>query len=137
MATRCCVFQLHLRKTEQMHLDSAPLPLKSKNQSLLAPASLNATSGRAPIDDLGTDQPNQTVLQQYPASIVSYRMRSFVAAWCHNRDWLEYSVKANAAFCFCYLRCSSHRRSQTLDVFVSLGFPNWENATERDYYYHY
>ena len=65
------------------------------------PAAANVSAGDQPIDDLGTDQPNQIVLKQYPYSILTGRRRSFVSAWYHNQDWLEYSVKADAAFCFC------------------------------------
>ena len=86
-------------------------------------------------DELGTEKPKQIVLRSYPASIFCGRKRSFVATWFHNRDWLEYSAKADAAFCFC---CRNFITTTTLklDVFVSVGYRNWKNATETDRGFH-
>ncbi len=90
-----------------------------------APASVSGSCGRQPIDDLGTDQPTQIVLKQYPASISSGRKHSFVSAWYHNRDWLKYSVMADAAFCFNCQQSRVSQRSRTLDTLVSVVFHNW------------
>lgn len=92
---------------------------------------VNVSCGRGLVDDLGTDQPNQIFLQQYPACIFSGRKQAFVSTWYHNRDWLEYSVKVDAAFCFCCQQFTITTR--TLDAFLSVGFLNWKNAVERDW----
>lgn len=95
------------------------------------PASEN---GQRPPSDLGRDHPNQVMLQQYPVSIFGSKKRAFVSSWYHKRDWLEYSVEADAAFCFCCREFNPGRRpSQTPgDTFVAVSFLNWKNAVERD-----
>ncbi|XP_071708843.1 uncharacterized protein [Rutidosis leptorrhynchoides] len=52
--------------------------------------------------------------------------RHFVLAWFDEFCWLEYSVKADKAFClWCYL-CRNHVDKQCRsDTFVTDGFSNW------------
>ena len=50
------------------------------------------------VDDLGDDGPKQHILQSYPTSVFGKRKRNFHAAWYDKWEWLEYSVKSDAAF---------------------------------------
>lgn len=105
------VLQLHLRKTQRIptsHRDS--------------PASLKANCGRVPVHDLGSDQPAHIALQQHSASILSGRTHLFVPAWYHNRDWLEYSVKATTAFYSCCRRLLATAEL----VLASTGLRRWK-----------
>lgn len=69
------------------------LSLKSKNQTPIASAAMMhlwKSTHRWPRDW-------QTQSNSFTA-VPSQHFQSFVIAWYHNRDWLENSVKANAAF---------------------------------------
>ncbi len=86
------------------------------------------------VDDLGIDQHNQVILKQYPARMFSGKKCAFVSSWYTNRDWLEYSIKADSAFCFCCRKFNvgtSH-----VDAFVNAGYRNWKNASETDRGFH-
>ncbi|KAL1268636.1 hypothetical protein QQF64_033999 [Cirrhinus molitorella] len=86
------------------------------------------------VDDLGIDQPNQVKLKQYPARMFGSKKCAFVSSWYINRDWLEYSVKADSAFCFC---CRKFNVGTTrVDAFVNAGYRNWKNANETDRGFH-
>lgn len=90
------------------------------------------------VDDLGTDRPVQTLLNQYPVTIYNGKGRSFVGKWFHNREWLEYSVKADAAFCFCCRMFKNTRKSgsSASDAFASVGYSNWKQAMAKDRGFH-
>ncbi|KAJ0066809.1 hypothetical protein NL108_002860, partial [Boleophthalmus pectinirostris] len=62
--------------------------------------------------------------------------RSFIGKWFHNREWLEYSVKADAAFCFCCRLFRSTRKSGSLDAFASVGYSNWKQDIAKDRGFH-
>ena len=51
-------------------------------------------------DDLGSERPNQVVLQWYPCHLFQNKSRSFVSSWYQTNEWLEYSVQTDAAFCY-------------------------------------
>uniref|UniRef100_A0A671QMD9 DUF4371 domain-containing protein n=1 Tax=Sinocyclocheilus anshuiensis TaxID=1608454 RepID=A0A671QMD9_9TELE len=51
-------------------------------------------------DDLGENGPMQVKLSTYPTCLFGTGKRSFLHSWFQKRDWLEYSVKADAAFCY-------------------------------------
>ena len=52
----------------------------------------------ANANDLGVDGSKQVRLHAYPASMFGAKKRCFNAAWYQRWDWLEYSVKFDAAF---------------------------------------
>ncbi len=74
-------------------VDKTPTPIDH-----LPSCSNSCTPGppRVP-SDLGEDKPNQVKLRRFPLRLC---YRSFVASWYTTREWLEYSVEADAAFCF-------------------------------------
>ena len=72
-----------------------------------APATTSTTASSSPLsqtasppEDLGAEAPNQVKINKYPTTIFGGKKRSFVSSWFHGRDWLEYSVQTDAAFCF-------------------------------------
>ena len=54
----------------------------------------------ADANDLGVDDPKQVGLRAYPVSMFGAKKRCFSAAWYQRWNWLEYSVKFDAAFCY-------------------------------------
>ncbi|ROI52181.1 Zinc finger MYM-type protein 1 [Anabarilius grahami] len=92
-------------------------------------------------DDLGKDEPLQITLKSYPTRLFGTRNRSFSHAWFQKRDWLEYSVKADAAFCYPCRKFSARSATQIkigqpqsgtrLDpAFTTKGFHDWKHAVE-------
>ena len=58
------------------------------------------------------------------------KIRDFKSSWFAGRDWLEFSVQANAAFCYCcrHFGASSDKTDQ---MFINGGYTNWKAALER------
>ncbi|CAM4655053.1 unnamed protein product [Leuciscus chuanchicus] len=92
-------------------------------------------------NDLGKDEPMQIRLNSYPLRLFGTRNRSFLHAWFQKRDWLEYSVKADAAFCYPCRKFSARSATQIkigqpqsgtrLDpAFTTKGFHDWKHAVE-------
>ena len=52
------------------------------------------------VNDLGVDDPKQVGLRAYSGNMFGTKKRCFNAAWYQRWDWLKYSVKFDAAFCF-------------------------------------
>lgn len=80
--------------------------------------------------DLGADKPNQIVLKNFPRRIFSGKNRSFNSDWYTGRDWLEYSVTLDAAFCY---PCRMFRAPSSPgdSTFVRSGFNDWKHVIER------
>ncbi|KAK1368890.1 zinc finger MYM-type protein 1-like [Heracleum sosnowskyi] len=65
----------------------------------------------------------------FPPTQCGENMRSFQISWFHNREWLEYSISKDAAFCFwCYLFGERRAGEQ---AFIKNGFQNWKKAKEK------
>lgn len=64
------------------------------------------------------------------------RKRSFLQAWFQKKDWLEYSVKADAAFCYPCRKFSAQSATQISQgcrfdpAFITKGFNDWKHAME-------
>ena len=54
----------------------------------------------ADASDLRVDDPKQVRLRAYSVSMFGATKKCFNAGWYQRRDWLEYSVKFDATFCF-------------------------------------
>ncbi|XP_065320170.1 uncharacterized protein LOC135927868 [Gordionus sp. m RMFG-2023] len=94
------------------HCQEATMSKKSSNGSIQIPG------------DLGQNKPNQIKLNNYAKKDIHGRQRSFQKSWYRGRDWLEYSVEADAAFCF---PCRKYLCNLS-DEFGQTGFRNWKNA---------
>lgn len=79
-----------------------------------------------PPSDLGDEEPLQ-VMCLYPSRSFSGsgNSRSFSSSWFKNRDWLEYSVERDAAFCYA---CRKFGSAGTDDAFTTTGYNNWRHA---------
>ena len=76
--------------------------------------------------------PVQPVNIQFPKTTIGNRTRSFNPAWYGTYEWLEYSVRLNACFCYpCRLFGSQGGQfsSRPEPAFTVNGFKNWKHAT--------
>ena len=132
-------------KDEVPHNVSIPSTTSLNEKCIMASADCEAVASSAPAsptvdhgavlektpDDLGTKYPNQVVLQQYPSRIQG-KKRSFVSGWYHNRDWLEYGVKADAVYCFPCRHFGNTARGTVDSAFLVRGYNDWKHAVEKD-----
>ena len=76
--------------------------------------------------------PVQPVNIQFPKTAFGNRTRSFNPGWYGSYEWLDYSVRLNACFCYpCRLfgsHCSQFS-SRPEPAFTVNGFKNWKHAT--------
>lgn len=73
--------------------------------------------------------PCQPTTHDFPKTVYGNNDRCFQIEWYKNREWLEYSVSQNAAFClYCYLFGDLQKKDQ---AFTKKGFQNWKKAVER------
>ncbi|XP_071687723.1 uncharacterized protein [Rutidosis leptorrhynchoides] len=62
----------------------------------------------------------------FPTKTVCSKDRRFVVTWFDEYRWLEYSVKADKAYClWCYLFRDQVGKQRGSDAFVTDGFSNW------------
>lgn len=85
--------------------------------------------------DLGSERPNQVVLQRYPGHLFQNKSRSFVSSWYQTNEWLEYSVQTDAAFCY-PCRKFNTARGPVDSTFTVRGYRNWKHAVEKDRGFH-
>jgi len=79
--------------------------------------------------DLGDDEPCQP-RGTFPNTMFGKRERSFLDSWYHGREWLEYSVQRDAAYCYsCRKFISSTSTGE--HPFRLEGFRNWKTALEK------
>ena len=71
--------------------------------------------------------PKQVKLAQYPQSVCGTHKRAFQYKWFQSFNWLEYSCKRDAAFCY---GCRVFGRNLKQDVFISGGVKNWKKALD-------
>lgn len=60
------------------------------------------------------------------------KFRSFNPDWFKQFPWLEYSVVADAAYCYCCRHFLPVNKSRSVKAFVVDGFRNWKHATGKD-----
>ena len=114
--------------------------------NILGPSVNSRKSSLSPPSDLGTLQsgPSQPKLKRYELKLQYVCIkcssmyfefdrypqkeckRNFNSDWYHRRDWLEYSIERDAAFCF---PCRMFGGRET--SFTTIGFSSWNKATER------
>ncbi|CAH1114521.1 unnamed protein product [Psylliodes chrysocephalus] len=59
------------------------------------------------------------------------RRRSFQVNWYDSFRWLEYSIRADSAFCYYCRLFASERKGCAEETFLRTGFKNWKKATEK------
>ena len=123
----------HPVRSDSQSMSSSQDKLQLQKTSVLDRVDNNETVV-AP-DGLGEDRPKQVRLHKYPATLFGKTNRYFLSAWYEKWDWLEYSVKVDAAFC-CPCRKFSSRcffqpQGRLVDqAFTLKGYRNWKHATE-------
>ncbi|KAL4614323.1 hypothetical protein ACB092_07G045800 [Castanea dentata] len=71
----------------------------------------------------------------YPVSYFSRKPRRFRSKWYVNRNWLEYSIDKDAAFCFyCYLFGQDVGKQGGGETFVTNGFKLWNQLVKLESY---
>ena len=78
------------------------------------------------MSELGTDKPKQVVLKKYPVKMFGAKKCKFSSSW-YLRDWLEYSVEKDAAFCYA---CRKFKLVSLDATFSIKGFNDWKHAIE-------
>ena len=89
----------------------------------------------ADINDLGVDDQKQIGLHAYSVSMFGAKKRCYSAAWYQSWNWLEYSAKFDAAFCF---PCRNFESKGGIDfggircesTFTTDGYCNWKHVIE-------
>ena len=87
----------------------------------------------AGANDLGVDDLKQVRLRAYPVSMFGANKKCLNAASYQRCDWLQYSVKFFAAFCFpCrnfeYKPGGDFRGMRCESTFTTDGYRNWKHA---------
>ncbi|XP_050065525.1 uncharacterized protein LOC126554494 [Aphis gossypii] len=72
--------------------------------------------------------PIRPILKVYPKTKFGTQNRSFTSVYYTHFDWLEYSVKMNAVFCFA-CRIFSNDYGNSENTFTITGFSNWKKAS--------
>jgi hypothetical protein len=69
-----------------------------------------------------TKGPFKPFAHDFPKTWISGQNRQFNFCWMYNHEWLEYSIKKDAAFCFiCYL----FKKGSGSEAFTVDGWNNW------------
>ena len=76
--------------------------------------------------------PCQPMSHDFPQRSFGKQKRSFQKKWFKDREWLEYSVSKDAAYCFwCYLFKGDLGPKYGDGVFAKEGCSNWKKALEK------
>ncbi|KAF0726097.1 zinc finger MYM-type protein 1-like, partial [Aphis craccivora] len=96
----------------------------------LPQSNLNIVSN-SDLTDLGTldTRPCRPILSAYIKTKFGKQYRSFQSEWFKNYEWLEYSIKCNAAFCFV---CHMFNTSNVEDIWIKTGCNNWQKPKLSD-----
>ncbi|KAL7842621.1 hypothetical protein SRHO_G00243100 [Serrasalmus rhombeus] len=110
---------------EEEHIGEGDREFSGEAEQEQAAASASVSTETAlDLGDRNTG-PKQVKLAQYPQSVFGTQKRAFQFNWFQSFNWLEYSCKRDAAFCYA---CRVFGRNLKQDVFVSGGVKNWRKA---------
>ena len=109
---------------------SQPHPARGDPDCGPRPPQCPAAAGSLPAD-LGAEKPAQVRLESYPTRMFYNRERSFSRSWFNGREWLGYSVVADAAFCYPCRKFSIGSSANSDKAFTETGFTNWKTAMEK------
>lgn len=83
------------------------------------------------VADLGNERPAQPTLRSYPETLAGKkRTRKFLKSWYSGRPWLEYSVQADACFCYACRNFGIRGTKEQDTSFITIGFSKWKIAME-------
>ena len=94
---------------------------------------LQAERNKLPLD-LDLEKPSQPTLN-FPKTKTGSKYRSFQKNWYNGRNWLEYSVSRDKAFCFACRKFGQTSNAGGLGsdmVFIEGRFNKWKVALEKD-----
>ena len=113
----------------QIKSDQLKSTLPSADQDSCIPSNSNNDTP----DDLGCKEgvPLQPHLDKYNPKLYGVKYRDFQASWFETREWLEYSLKSNSAYCFCCRHFSSSNAKHEY-AFTHTGYSNWKAALDKD-----
>ncbi|XP_060868019.1 zinc finger MYM-type protein 1-like [Metopolophium dirhodum] len=134
------------KECSDIAMNDTDLPFSTKNENILLSSdsseNLNTISLLDPVHTLPIDRfcfkdqvlkgPYQPILDIYPSTIQGNKRRSFQKNWYTLYNWIEYSTKLDAVFCFpcrCF-RGNESNNSQTTITFSKVGFKGWNKANE-------
>ena len=120
------------RQDEQLHepTGSGMSPSPPQPETITRQTTITSDDRLFPPDDLlssidaGSTQP---LLEQYPQTKIGSQNRAFSPSLYKKFQFVEYSVKCDAVFCF-NCRHFQSRLSNSDPVFTSLGFRNWKRC---------
>jgi len=70
--------------------------------------------------------PYQPYSHEFKKRAIGGRERGFNCVWFYKYDWVEYSTKKEAVFCFlCYLFKHKQSKGKGTDAFTAKGWNNW------------
>lgn len=87
-------------------------------------------AGQLDISKFKAEQPTQPILNPFPSKKYGKLSRSFNSDWYRLFPWLEYSARADAAFCYPCRMFSTGANEKS--AFVNGGYSNWKKALEKD-----
>ena len=93
---------------------------------------VSANSVHETPTDLGTYDtgPHRPNLPVFPQTVFGKAKRMFHRQWFEQFPWLEYSVQADAAFCFSCRQDPSQSARSCGDKLVGSGYRNWKRAVQ-------
>lgn len=94
-------------------------------------APVKGPEGPSDLSQLKNECPRQPNLKIYPTTKFGNKMRNFNNKWYSIFPWLEYSIMADAVYCF-PCRHFSHKIDYGESTFISCGFKNWKRALEKE-----
>ena len=120
------------RQDEQLHepTGSGMSPSPPQPETITRQTTITSDDRLFPPDDLlssidaGSTQP---LLEQYPQTKIGSQNRAFSPSLYKKFQFVEYSVKCDAVFCF-NCRHFQSRLSNSDPVFTSRGFRNWKRC---------
>jgi hypothetical protein len=90
-----------------------------------------AKPGPADLSQFVLDGPKQPGRQFYPKTRFANKLRQFNKNWYNLFPWVEYSITADAVFCFACRHFSTHVEVDKT-IFINVGFKNWKKAMDQN-----
>ena len=108
------------------------LPVNSDFPSASHSSSVDRTEDPSDIATTPAFPPVRPRINRFPTTMLGSKARSFNPLWFKSYDWLEYSIKIDACFCYpCQMfgAQGSQFGSRPESTFTETGFIDWKHAT--------